>query len=69
MADGSKNLKTTHEVNLPFDYYTCKASHEFDQWFVCLTVGRQLSSYYHYGKKSDCGRRWKKYMLCMKMKL
>ncbi|KAJ2499130.1 hypothetical protein GGH96_003790 [Coemansia sp. RSA 1972] len=69
MEDGSLNTQTGHEANLPHDYYTCKASHAFDQWFACLTVGRQLSSYYRYGKKSDCSKHWKKYKLCMQMKL
>ncbi|KAJ2162693.1 hypothetical protein GGF46_000418 [Coemansia sp. RSA 552] len=57
------------EANLPFDYYTCKASQAFDQWFFCLTVGTQMSSYYRYGHKSSCGKHWNKLQLCMKMKV
>ncbi|KAJ2389967.1 hypothetical protein GGI05_003349 [Coemansia sp. RSA 2603] len=49
--------------------FTCKASLAFDQWFACLTVGKQLSNYYRYGEKRGCGKHWSKMSLCMKMKL
>ncbi|KAJ2772268.1 hypothetical protein IWQ57_001835 [Coemansia nantahalensis] len=57
------------EAGLPFDYYTCKASLAFDQWFACLTVGKQLSSYYRYGERSSCGKHWSKLKLCMSLKV
>ncbi|KAJ1723155.1 hypothetical protein LPJ53_002467 [Coemansia erecta] len=49
--------------------FTCKASLAFDQWFACLTVGKQLSNYYRYGEKRGCGKHWSKLSLCMKMKM
>ncbi|KAJ2838720.1 hypothetical protein FBU31_000859 [Coemansia sp. 'formosensis'] len=47
----------------------CKASQAFDQWFACLTVGKQLSNYYRYGEKRGCGKHWSKLKLCMGIKL
>ncbi|KAJ2868120.1 hypothetical protein GGH94_000388 [Coemansia aciculifera] len=47
----------------------CKASQAFDQWFACLTVGKQLSNYYRYGEKRGCGKHWSKLKLCMGLKL
>ncbi|KAJ2618085.1 hypothetical protein H4S08_000009 [Coemansia sp. RSA 1365] len=61
--------QTGDKANLPPDYYTCKASHAFDQWFACLTVGSQLRSYYRYGQKTSCGKHWSKFKMCMGMKL
>ncbi|KAJ1963343.1 hypothetical protein GGI12_002111 [Dipsacomyces acuminosporus] len=47
----------------------CKASLAFDQWYSCLTVGKQLNNYYRYGEKRGCGKHWSKLRLCMGMKL
>ncbi|KAJ2910135.1 hypothetical protein GGI21_001183 [Coemansia aciculifera] len=47
----------------------CKASQAFDQWFSCLTVGKQMSNYYRYGEKRGCGKHWDKLKLCMGLKL
>ncbi|KAJ2776550.1 hypothetical protein H4R18_005612 [Coemansia javaensis] len=66
MADSTQDAP---EERLPFDYYTCKASQAFDQWFACMTVGKQLSNYYRYGQRSGCGKHWSKFRLCMSMKV
>ncbi|KAI7823924.1 hypothetical protein BX661DRAFT_185942, partial [Kickxella alabastrina] len=59
----------THRSNDLTEDFTCKASLAFDQWFACLTVGKQLSNYYRYGEKRSCGRHWSKLNLCMGMKM
>ncbi|KAJ2846576.1 hypothetical protein IWW36_004287, partial [Coemansia brasiliensis] len=64
----SKDIHIKSEANLPPDYYTCKASLAFDQWVGCLSVGKQLTSYYRYGEKTSCSKYWKKLKLCMKVK-
>ncbi|KAJ2720137.1 hypothetical protein GGI07_004781 [Coemansia sp. Benny D115] len=57
-----------HTNDLSEDF-TCKASLAFDQWFACLTVGKQISNYYRYGEKRGCGKHWSKLRLCMSMKM
>ncbi|KAJ2295405.1 hypothetical protein IWW55_005459 [Coemansia sp. RSA 2706] len=69
MTDSPTDARLGSEADLPFDYYTCKASQAFDQWFGCLTVGKQMSSYYRYGEKAGCGKHWKKLQLCMAVKV
>ncbi|KAJ1729716.1 hypothetical protein LPJ61_003391 [Coemansia biformis] len=71
MADSAPDAQIGRaaEADLPFDYYTCKASQAFDQWFACMTVGKQLSNYYRYGHRSGCGKHWAKVGLCMKIKV
>ncbi|KAJ2788287.1 hypothetical protein GGI15_000092 [Coemansia interrupta] len=64
----SASSSSTSSSDLSEDF-TCKASLAFDQWFACLTVGKQLSNYYRYGEKRGCGKHWSKLSLCMKMKL
>ncbi|ORX68555.1 hypothetical protein DL89DRAFT_203627, partial [Linderina pennispora] len=51
------------------DEFQCKASQAFDQWFSCLTVGKQLNNYYRYGDKQGCGKHWSKLKLCMGLKM
>ncbi|KAJ1816777.1 hypothetical protein LPJ56_002251, partial [Coemansia sp. RSA 2599] len=53
----------------PSEDFTCKASQAFDQWFACITVGKQLSNYYRYGEKRGCSKHWSKFKLCMAMKI
>ncbi|KAJ1667575.1 hypothetical protein EV178_001304 [Coemansia sp. RSA 1646] len=64
-----KPLKMQHP-NTPGDIdYTCKLSDAFDNYFACLTVGKQLSNYYRYGEKRPCSKLWQKTKLCMKVKM
>lgn len=65
--DNQKPLQ--HQTKFTSDEDVCKASQAFDQWFACLTVGKQLSNYYRYGEKRGCGQHWSKLKLCMGVKL
>ncbi|KAJ2662679.1 hypothetical protein IWW48_001737 [Coemansia sp. RSA 1200] len=49
--------------------YTCKLSDAFDNYFACLTVGKQMSNYYRYGEKRSCKKPWQRVKLCMRVKM
>ncbi|KAJ2845535.1 hypothetical protein GGI22_006526, partial [Coemansia erecta] len=49
--------------------YTCKLSDAFDNYYHCITVGKQLQNYYRYGEKRSCSKIWQRTKLCMKVKM
>ncbi|KAJ2742516.1 hypothetical protein GGI20_004427 [Coemansia sp. BCRC 34301] len=75
MSDKSDSEAFNWDVETPAKHTAmskedvCKASQAFDQWFACLTVGKQLSNYYRYGEKRGCGKHWSKFRMCMGLKL
>ncbi|KAJ1910142.1 hypothetical protein IWQ60_010813 [Tieghemiomyces parasiticus] len=47
----------------------CSVRRAVDDLFACNTVGSHLINYYRYGKRKDCGPKWDRLKLCLKVNL